>query len=207
MHVIKRMNAWKKMALLASVVVLGACATATPYQPSTSVNARNGFSEMKIEDDRIRISFDGNSLTKRDTVETYLLYRAAELTKQNGYDYFTLADRSTDKDTRIVTTGFQDPYYGFFNYSYFHPSYGWSRPRYRPHFRSRFGFSDPFYTGWGRYNGWGNDFDVREITRYKASAEVKFGHGVKPQDVANAFTAQDVLDNLGAQIIYPEEKS
>ena len=32
--------------------------------------------------DRWKVSFSGNSLTDRNTVETYLLYRAAELTDQ-----------------------------------------------------------------------------------------------------------------------------
>lgn len=139
----------KQTVLLAGAVILTACATATPYQPSLSADARNGFSEMTIENDRVRVSFDGNSLTDRNTVETYLLYRAAELTRQAGYDYFTLTERATDEKSRLVSTGFEDPYYGFFDYSYYHPRYGWTRPRYRSRFRSHFGFRDPFYSAFG----------------------------------------------------------
>lgn len=207
-NTLRRVKAW---ALIASAAVLTACATATPYQPAANADARNGFSEIQIESDRARISFDGNSLTDRETVETYLLYRAAELTKQKGYDYFLLTERETDKKTRIRPTGFVDPYYGYFDYSYFHPRYGWSSPYYyRPFHRrsafgpSRFGFHDPFYSRWG---GFGNDFDYREITRYKASAEVKFGRGAKPAERDNAFSAQEVLDNLADKIIYPEVES
>lgn len=201
----------KKIALLASALVLAACATATPYQQSTSADARNGFSEIQIENDRTRISFDGNSLTKRDTVETYLLFRAAELTKQKGYDFFTLTDRATDEKTRVQYTGFNDPYYGYFDYAYFHPRYGWSNSHYRGRFRSYLGFYDPFYDSFG-YNsfgrsGWANDFDYREITRYRASAEVKFSRGQKPLNADNAFNAQEVIDNLGGTIIYPEAKT
>lgn len=217
------MKRLKQTALLASAVVLTACATATPYQPSLNADARNGFSEMKIEDDRVRVSFDGNSLTDRNTVETYLLYRAAELTKQAGYDYFMLTDRAVDEKSRLVSTGFEDPYYGFFDYSYFHPRHGWSRPHYRNHFRSHFGYRDSFYSGFGYSSfghspfgrsafghssfGWGNDFEYREVSRYKASAEVKFGRGAKPENAQNAFWAQGVLDNLGDKIVYPEVKS
>ena len=43
-----------------------------------------GFSEQRIEDDRYRITFRGNSSTSRETVENSLLYRAAELTVQTG---------------------------------------------------------------------------------------------------------------------------
>ena len=202
------MKALKHIALIAGAAILTACATATPYQPASHADLRNGFSEMKIEKDRVRVSFDGNSLTDRQTVETYLLYRAAELTKQNGYDYFILTDRATDKESRIQNIGFSDPYYGFFDYSYYHPRWGWSRPYYRPYYYSRFGgprfgFHDPFYDRWG----FGSDFDFREITRYRASAEVKFGRGSKPANMDNAFDAQEVLDNLGDKIKYPEPKA
>ncbi len=204
------MHIFKKLSFVVGAAVLAACATATPYQASQSANARNGFSEQQIETDRTRISFDGNSLTKRETVETYLLYRAAELTKQNGYDYFTLTQRETDKTSRIQSTGFDNsyysPYYGMFDYSYFHPRHGWSRPRFRSRFHSRLGFYDPFHSGFG-YDGWGGNFDTREITRYKASAEVKFRRGQKPSNADNAFNAQEVLDNLGSSIVYPEAKA
>lgn len=205
---LRRVKIW---AFIASTAVLTACATATPYQPAAKDDARNGFSEVQIESDRTRISFDGNSLTGRETVETYLLYRAAELTKQKGFDHFLLTERKTDRKSRIRSTGFNDPYYGFFDYSYFHPRYGWSSPYYyRPfHHRSAFGaswfgFHDPFYSRWG---GFGNDFDYHEITRYKASAEVKFGRGAKSDERDNAFSAQEVLDNLAEKIVYPEVES
>lgn len=205
------MKALKKLALLTSAVILTACATATPYQPAADMSARNGFSETQIEKDRVRISFDGNSLTKRETVETYLLYRAAELTKQAGYDYFTITDRATDKNTRLASTGFNDPYYGFFNYSYFHPRYGWSSSFYRPYYsrfsHGHYGYRNPFYDPFYGRSGFGNDFDYREITRYKASAEVRFGRGTKPYNADNAFIAQEVLDNLGSSIVYPEVKN
>ena len=117
-----------------------------------------------------------------------------------------MTDRATDEKTRIQHTGLSDPYYGFFNYSYFHPRYGWTSPHYRSRWysHSRFGFHDPFYSRWG---GYGNDFDYREITRYRANAEVKFKRGRRPDGVDNAFDANQVLANLGPKIVYPEVKS
>jgi hypothetical protein len=44
-------------------------------------SSSRGYSEQQIENNRFRVQFAGNSLTDRKTVETYLLYRAAELTK------------------------------------------------------------------------------------------------------------------------------
>jgi hypothetical protein len=202
----------KKLALLAIATVLTACATATPYQAAQNESARNGYSETQIESDRVRVSFDGNSLTKRETVETYLLYRAAELTKEKGFDYFTLADRVTDKNIRQRYSGYRSPYYGYFDYSYYSPYRGWSNPYYRPYYayhgyrRGGFGYSQ-FGSSYGGY-GYGHDgFGYDEITRYRATAEVKFGKGQKPADADNAFNAQEVLENLGKEIVYPEVKT
>ena len=82
---------------------LAACATSTLYEPVGSTGY--GFAEQKIEDDRYRILFKGNSLTDRETVETYLLYRAAEITVENGYDYFTVVEDETERRTTYTGTG------------------------------------------------------------------------------------------------------
>src|SRR5689334_5212700 len=112
-------------ALLASSALLAACASGpTPYQPGAANSNDRGYAESKIESDRYRISFKGNSMTDRETVENYLLYRAAELTLQNGYDVFTVVNRDTDKDSTIRRTG--SGFYGpRFSYMYFSPRWGW----------------------------------------------------------------------------------
>ncbi len=196
------MKRLKNLTLALGAIILTACATATPYQPSNNADLRNGFSETKIENDRIMVTFDGNTMTDRQTVETYLLYRAAELTKQAGYDYFILTDRAVDKQTEVRNMGYTSPYYGMFDYSYYSPRRGWSRPYYRPYYPwyGRPGRYDPFYDRWGY-----SDFDYREITRYRATAEVKFARGRKPESMANAFDAGEVLTNLRGKIVYPEQ--
>ena len=94
------------MIAAAAVVALGGlagCETATPYQPlNPSAAQAGGYSETKIEQDRWRVTFRGNSMTSRETVETYLLYRAAELTIGQGYDWFETVQRQTDKHTDAV---------------------------------------------------------------------------------------------------------
>jgi hypothetical protein len=78
---------------LALGLLLGACAASpTPYQ---AVQGGFGYSEQQIEENRYRVSFAGNSATSRQTVEDYLLYRAAELTVQTGHDWFTVVHRNT----------------------------------------------------------------------------------------------------------------
>lgn len=201
----------KTLMIGASATVLVACATATPYQPASKPGGFDGFSQTMIENDRARVTFGGNSLTKRDTVENYLLYRAAEMAVERGFDYFELQQRDIEQNKRVSVTpgiGFNgyDPYFG---YSFYRPRYGWSRPyaysrfggyRRGAGFGYRGGF-DPFY------DPFFNDYDVREITKYRASAEVKFGNGPKPASKDNAFTAREVLQNLSSAITFPEESS
>ena len=163
---------------LAALVMLGACATATPYQAAGS--ADRGYSEQKIESNRWMVSFSGNSLTDRRTVETYLLYRAAELTTQNGFDHFRMVRRDTDEDSSFVPLGG--------TYSHFRPYY--HRAYYDPWYHSRF---DP----WG-------PAEYREVTRFEANAEIQMGSGAKPDDPAY-FDAADVIANLSGNIQRPAE--
>jgi hypothetical protein len=79
------------------VLLLAGCATVTPYQP---LKDGQGYAEQRIEPNRFRVSFAGNSSTPRETVENYLLFRATELTLLNGYDYFVMTGTDTEAQTR-----------------------------------------------------------------------------------------------------------
>ena len=61
-------------AVLVLGVVLAACAKPTPYKPADN---GTGYTEQKLEANRYRVTFSGNSVTDRETVDNYLLYRAA----------------------------------------------------------------------------------------------------------------------------------
>ncbi|WP_269715182.1 CC0125/CC1285 family lipoprotein [Caulobacter sp. NIBR2454] len=177
--------------LLAVAATVSACATATPYQPNVpGQTASGGFSEMRIEADRFRVNFAGNSLTSRDTVERYLLYRAAELTVAEGYDWFELADRKTDKTSRTYID--RDPFYNRWSYSYWAPSWSYFGPRMG-------------WRSWDPYWGdpfWADRMDVRTVNKFEASAEIVLRKGPKPAD-RNAFDAREVIANLGPSIQRP----
>lgn len=210
-HPISSLKTLRHLMVAASALTLVACATATPYQPASEPGGYDGFSQQMIENDRARITFGGNSLTKRETVENYLLYRAAEVAVERGFETFTLQERDLEKNTRTrVTPGFGSPlgYDRYFGYSFFRPRYGWSRPYAYSRFGGfrtargfgRRGFYDPFY------DPFFDDFDVREVTKYRATAEVKFGRVAASKD-ARTFNAREVLQNLSGTIEFPEEKS
>jgi len=167
----------RKLILAVAAGLLAACASATPYQPAAT--DRYGFEETRIESNRIRINFRGNTLTERETVETYLLYRAAELTLESGFDYFIVADRDTESESRLQ--GSYRPRFAY-DYWYFSPRRGWSP------------FYDPF---------WDEPTSYREVTRYEAVAEIAMFRGPKPADNADAFDAREVQQNLQGRIVRP----
>jgi hypothetical protein len=173
----------KSAAVLASAALaLSACATATPYGPA-GYDSRYGYSEQRIDSDRFRVSFAGNSVTSREQVEMGLLLRAAEITVQNGHDWFATVERATDRDVRYQAT--PDPFY----YDRYSPFWG---PRWRFYHRG-------YWSPW-RYDPFGSDLNVREIDRYEATAEIVMGRGPKPAGDPNAFDAREVIDNLGPRL-------
>ena len=87
------------LSLSLITLALSACVTTTPYQP---LQKGQGYAEQKLESNRYRVTFNGNAQTSKQTVENYMLYRAAEITLANGADYFVMADQNTDADTRYT---------------------------------------------------------------------------------------------------------
>lgn len=191
-------------ALASSTLMVAGCATETSYRPATGQGfSRTGYSERQVEPGRFLVSFAGNSVTSRDTVERYLLFRAAELTLQNGNDYFLMANRDTDLQSRTYTTPGFGPGYGYGGFGgYWGPSwnfygrgYGWRR------FGGGLG-----YGGWGGFGGFGNDFDVRTIDRYEATAEIVMRSGPIPRDNLRAFNARAVVDSIRPSVVMPGEE-
>lgn len=99
----KRANFRATVLAITGVLGLAGCGTPTPYQP---MDGGQGYSEQALEADRYRITFSGSSATPRETVENYLLYRAAEVTVERGYDHFLVVERNTEQGTAGGSTGF-----------------------------------------------------------------------------------------------------
>jgi hypothetical protein len=195
-------------ALAASTFVVAGCATETTYRPAQGRGFyRTGFSEQRIEPDRFIVSFGGNSVTERDTVERYLLFRAAELTLQQGYDYFVTAERDTDRQTRTYSTPGLG--YGGFGYGGFGPGFGGWGPAWNFYGRG-FGyrrFGGGFgYGGFGGFGGFGNDFDIRQVDRFEATAEIVLRRGPIPRDNLRAFDARRVIDTIGPSVVLPQDR-
>ncbi len=160
-------------ALVLASLVLTGCATATPYQ---AVNKGHGYSEQRLEADRYRVSFAGNTRTSYDTVADYLLYRAAELTLENGYDYFIVTDRGNEGQQKGGG-----------------PSVGIGLGGFRFGGSGGFGINVGTSTSVGEGGG----------KAYRAHADVQMRKGQKPEGDVSAFDAREVKANLESIILRP----
>jgi hypothetical protein len=85
----------KRIATFLAITIF--CGCATPYQKFgfDIMSFDAGYSETRIDQNTFLVAFKGNSQTSRQTVESYLLRRCAELTLQTGFDYFVVASSDT----------------------------------------------------------------------------------------------------------------
>ena len=158
------------LALSGAALIVAACTTPTPYQPATN---GHGYAEQSIEEDRYRVTFSGNSRTPRETVENFLLYRAAEVTLERGFDHFVVADQDIERTTTYhsTVTGFG----GIRGFRNFHHG----------HVHSVGGFGSA---------------TIRPRDRYTAFANIVMRAGEKPTDAPDAYDARAVLERLAPTV-------
>lgn len=87
------------LIMAAAAALATACASQAPVYESRMDGGRYGYAEMQLEPNRVRVTYNGDTLTARETVETYLLYRAAETTLQRGFDYFVVTSANVEEDS------------------------------------------------------------------------------------------------------------
>jgi hypothetical protein len=154
-----------KLAFLPALALLAlaACTSGpTRYIPALD-NDDMGYRETRIEDTRYRVTFRANPDLKPPQVEDMALRRAAELTVQNGYDWFQVASRYTDVDSG--------------NYTPSGPTIGLG------------GFTGSRGGGLGLGLGFNIGGDSRA---YRTTLEILMGRGAKPVS-ADVYDAHQVL--------------
>ncbi|WP_232843078.1 CC0125/CC1285 family lipoprotein [Allopontixanthobacter confluentis] len=185
-------------AMALSLAVSGCAHHSTPYQPISSANrVAGGYSDIQISEDRYRVSFAGNRLTSREQVETYLLFRAAELTLEKGMDWFAIEDRVVEREVerQVRPDPLYDPWFGTYYgswrpyWSYYGPRTGWRR----------------WYPYYG-HSFWTTHVDIREVERYEATAEIRVGSGAMPDGSVRAFNAREVVTRLGPRVEHPGDR-
>lgn len=89
----------KRFGLASLVLALTGCMTA--YQPD---GLTGGYSEVQLSENVWRVSFKGNGYTSRERAVDMALLRSADLTIQQGYNYFAFSDSKSRTDTVGVGT-------------------------------------------------------------------------------------------------------
>lgn len=153
----------KRLIAVLALLNLTACASVpTRYIPAAKADDM-GYREQRLEQERYRVSFRGNPDLKGPQVEDMALRRAAELTVQNGYQWFSVVSRYTE-----LAGG---------NYSPTGPTVGIG------------GSSGSFGSGIGVGVGFNFGGDSRQ---FESTLEILMGRGAKPAE-PNAYDAQQVL--------------
>ena len=174
----------KAAALIAAARVLAACATGPTYRPR-GPNEAVGYSDLRLTENRFRVTFTGGVNTRREQVEDYLMRRAAEVTLEAGYTHFVFDARDTEART-YYPPSMIGPRMRF--------GFGAGPRHYGPRwwYYSSFAFGDPFYDPF-------YDRDFAPTTRYQAYSEIVT---LRPEQAANEPEAMDAR-RLLAQLAPP----
>jgi hypothetical protein len=169
------------LPLALSAFLLAGCMTPSPYAPRLE-GQQTGYTDRAITQNRYRVTFTGNTATPRETVESYLLLRAAEVTRAAGFTNFVFDTRNTRANTSYQTVpyGPPDPYWG-----------GWGRPR-----------------GFGYWGGWGfpyePNYDVVVRTNFDAYAEIVLLNADQAAKEPRALNAAEVINRIGPEAAAPK---
>ncbi|HXS06926.1 MAG TPA: hypothetical protein VN723_09060 [Rhizomicrobium sp.] len=153
---------------LLALLILAGCATPAPYAPRGPGMA-TGYTDRQLSDNRWRVTFTGNSVTPRETVENDLLLRAAEVTLAAGGTHFVFDTRDTRANTRYDAFPAGPGFYGY-GYWRFHPRWGY----------------DPF----------GPPVDIVATTKYESYAEIVVLNDAQAAREPKAVDAKAVIAHL-----------
>ncbi len=163
----------KLVFVLSLVIILSGCAT--PYQ---SKRFSGGYTDSRIDANTVRVSFYGNGHTTRETVENDMLYRCAEVTLQDGYDYFVIVSGDTTPTFSTYTTpGTYNQHTNTNLNVYGNTGYASS---------STYGYYQP-----------GHTFHTR---KFESSVMIKMFNGKKPANLSNAYDAHEIVNYMKPQI-------
>lgn len=168
------MNYLIKLALLALTFSLAACTSQPDYRAAS--DGGYGYSETKLTDTQYRVSFKARGTDKSQAMN-YAMLRAAEVTIQEGYDWFLIVHRDTLVDRERVS----NPNLGYMTSRDMVTYCGVAGCYVRSYPRTAFSA--------GIHLGGQTDSDIEVVL------EIKMGSGPIP-DTDYSFNAEEVVNNL-----------
>ncbi len=168
-----------KFAACLAVLLLAACAAEPPYygpkQPGQSV----GYTDLRLDQNRFRVTYSGNSTTGRETAENFLLMRAAQVTLQSGYTHFLFDTRDTKAKTTYFSSFTGWPGWGV---------YGWD------------------WDGWPGGPPYDVESQSRPVTKFEAYAEIVMLTDAEAAREPRAIDARQIVARLGPLVLPPPPK-
>jgi len=164
-----------KVSIAGIVLVIAAAGCATPYQQH---GLSGGYTDARVAQDTVFVSFKGNGFTPKERIQLYLLYRCAQVTEQYGYDYFVITNGGTEAKTSYLET--PSTYTSTTTAS----AYGTGN--------SAFGSAQTFGTI--------SPGATIPVHKYGTEALIKMFKGKKPQNDPNAYDAQETIQYLSPQL-------
>ena len=83
-----------KYSVFALCILITSCSAS--YEPvGTYANfPHGGYDDIRINANTAIVNFDGNRYTSQQKMRAFVLYRSAQVTLNNGYDYFVVTSNS-----------------------------------------------------------------------------------------------------------------
>ena len=162
-----------RTAIALAILSLAGCVSPTAYVPADT-DHQTGYSDLRLADNRFRVTFRGNSSTLREKVEEYLLLRSAEVAREAGFSWFAFDTRETEAKT-----------------TYHSDFAGW--PGWGPGWGPGFGW---YAHNWD-YDLFGRPQTTVAATRYEAYAEIVLLTPEQAKADPHALRVDDVITRLG----------
>lgn len=103
----------KSLVILSAIAFVSGCASNLKYGPAKDQDAY-GYTETAISEQEYRVAFNGKRKIRNDKLADFALRRAAELTVNNGFDWFAVLNaNSSAKATTEKTVSVADVTYEF----------------------------------------------------------------------------------------------
>jgi len=165
----------QRLRRISGALFLFGASCATPFQAK---GLRGGYADTRIANDTVLASFNGNGFTSKERVQLYLLYRCAEVTKHDGFDYFVITGGNTEAKVNYIQTPstYNETTTGFVSASG-NGAFGSAQT---------FGSISPGATV--------------PVHKYGAEALIKMFHGQKPSNDPNAYDAGETIRYLGPDL-------
>jgi len=153
------------------------------------------FSMQKLSATKFHLVVTGHTFTSREAIEKYLAYRAADLTMNQHFPWFTFVENRKKGDTVPVPKS--DPQ---------DRSYSFRMEYFRPIWRYKItGASD--WKNWSPFSGaafFGDGTDPKSIAQFEVSADIALQKGMLNGHNPLAFDAGTLSDFLVNQVSPPQ---